>query len=185
MAYLTVSDLKTYLDIQGTSDDALLQSLIDSAVALVERYTGRRFEAVSDTRAFDERHYRGRVLFLGEEVVSVSSVVNGNGQTVSSSDYVLLPRDGPPYWAVELRPGHGWVTTPTQDIQVTAQWGYSSSPPQDIVHAVRRLAAYFYRQKDAQVFDVTAVPEAGVITIPKGIPADVKVILNRYRRVVV
>ena len=37
-----------------------------------------------------------------------------------------------------------------------------------------------YRQKDAQVFDVTAVPDAGVITVPQGIPADVKRILRSY-----
>jgi hypothetical protein len=44
------------------------------------------------------------------------------------------------------------------------------------------LAAYYYQQKDAQVFDTVAIPDAGVITIPSGIPADVKLILAPYRK---
>ena len=44
------------------------------------------------------------------------------------------------------------------------------------------MASYFYRQKDAQVFDVTATPELGTITVPAGIPADVRILLDPYRR---
>ena len=68
------------------------------------------------------------------------------------------------------------------EVSVLGAWGYSTSPPDDIVHACIRLAGYYYRQKDAQVFDVTAVPDAGIITIPQGIPADVKLILDKYPR---
>ena len=36
--------------------------------------------------------------------------------------------------------------------------------PDDIKQACVRLTAYLYRQRDSQVFDVTAIPDAGVIT---------------------
>jgi len=32
------------------------------------------------------------------------------------------------------------------------------------------------------VFDVTAIPDAGVITIPQGIPATVTRIIDRYKK---
>jgi hypothetical protein len=46
------------------------------------------------------------------------------------------------------------------------------------------LAGYYYRQKDAGVFDTTAIPDMGVIQVPQGIPRDVQLILNPYRKAV-
>ena len=69
----------------------------------------------------------------------------------------------------------GWVT-------VAGTWGYATTTPEDIRQAAVRLASFYYRQKDAMVFDVTAIPEQGVITAPVGVPADVKMIIARYKR---
>src|SRR6185436_16405825 len=44
----TVSDLKTYLGITGTQDDALLAQTIVDAVGKAERDTGRTFAAASN-----------------------------------------------------------------------------------------------------------------------------------------
>jgi hypothetical protein len=33
-----------------------------------------------------------------------------------------------------------------------------------------------------QVFDTTAIPDAGVITIPSGIPATVEKVIKRYKK---
>jgi len=54
--------------------------------------------------------------------------------------------------------------------------------PSDIRQACTALAAYFYRKKDAQTFDVTAVVESGALVIPQGIPATVTRVINRYRK---
>jgi hypothetical protein len=53
---------------------------------------------------------------------------------------------------------------------------------EDAVQMTLRLAAYLYHQRDASVFDVTAIPDAGVITLPKGIPADVKLWITGNKR---
>jgi len=70
------------------------------------------------------------------------------------------------------------------EVSVLGTWGYSTSPPDDIVHACIRLAGYYYRVKDAQNYETVSISGAGVITIPKGIPADVKLILDKYPRFV-
>jgi hypothetical protein len=91
---------------------------------------------------------------------------------------------GPPYHWIKLYSNTGvyWQWDVDEWVSVTGTWGYSATAPADIVRATTVLAAYLYRQKDSQVFDVTAVPEAGVITIPSGIPATVMKIIGRYKR---
>jgi len=51
-----------------------------------------------------------------------------------------------------------------------------------VVHACVRLASYYYHQKDSAVYDVSTFPEMGVITTPMGMPKDVKILLDPYRR---
>lgn len=52
----------------------------------------------------------------------------------------------------------------------------------DVWEAVIELAAYLYDLKDSQVYDVTATPETGMMVIPKGVPAQVRLAINAYRR---
>lgn len=48
---------------------------------------------------------------------------------------------------------------------------------------VTRMAAWIYKQKDSQVFDTIASQETGTVTIPVGLPADVKAAVPLFRRV--
>lgn len=176
--YATVSQLKEYLSISGDEDDALLERLVKAATAAIDSYCARRFAAVEATRRYGRESIAGTDLWLDDDLWSAQRVVNGS--ELQSEDYILLPRNGPPYSRIRAR--SGWNAA--EDVEVTGTWGYSAEPPENIVHACVRLAAYYYRQRDAQVFDVTAIPDQGVITVPKGIPADVRQLLSAYRRIV-
>ena len=178
MAYATLSQLKTYLGLSGSADDALLEQLLGRATAAIERYTHRRFTGETGERRFSWASVNGPLLWLGEDLLQASSIVDGDGGSVT--EYRLLP-PSPPHHTIYRR--SGWNPA-DGDVKVVGVWGYSSAPPPDVVHACIRLAGYYYRQRDAQVFDVTALPEQGVITVPKGMPADVKQLLDIYRRVV-
>lgn len=187
MAYTTRAAVKEYLGISSSADNNLIDDLIDRAQTGIESYTGWDFEAATLTRYFDSDAVIDSRLWTGGDLVSITTLTNADDDAtvISSSDYRLLPRNaGPPYFGVKMLVD----TTTTWDFDIDGEvsilgtWGYSTSPPDDIVHACIRLAGYYYRQKDAQVFDVTAVPDAGIITIPKGIPADVKLILDKYPR---
>jgi len=187
MAYVLKAAVKTYLGISGAGDDDLIDDLIDRAQTAIESHTGWVFEAATDTRYFGSGAVEGYVLWVGGDLVSITTLTNGDDDAteIVTADYRLLPRnEGPPYYGIKMLTD----TTTTWDfdidgeVSVLGTWGYSTSPPDDIVHACIRLVGYYYRQKDAQVFDITAVPDAGIITIPKGIPADVKLILDKYPR---
>ena len=185
MSYATAAELKSYLGISENTDDTLLAALLNRATAAIEQYTHRVFSAAVGTRYYRSDAVDGDTLHLDGDLYSVTTLTNGEGDTIT--EYWLLPRnEGPPYHAIKLKSGsdYSWTFGTDGEVEVYGEWGFSSDPPDDIVHACVRLAGYYYRQKDAQVFDVTAQPDAGIITIPKGLPADVKMLLTPYRKVI-
>ena len=194
MAYCTVQNVKSYLGIDKETDDALISDLIDRAQAEIEAYTGRAFEASSDaTRYFTVGEDTvGDYLYLDEDLAQITSVTtdaDGDADSLTqNTHYVAYPRNQTPYYALKMLSSSDYTWTYSDDpetgIEIVGRWAYSTTAPDDIVHACVRLAAFFYRQKDAQVFDTTAVPDAGVIYMPQGMPSDVKVMLQPYVKIV-
>lgn len=188
MAYATSTELKTYLGVAGAVDDQLLTALLSRATAAIEQYTGRVFEVSTATaRKFDAigPHISGPTLYLDRDACAISSVTNGDGTSVSASEYVTLPRNDAPYYGIKLKTQSGKVWTYSTDwesaITVTAKWGYSETPPADVAQACIQWAAFLYRKKDAPLQDVTAI-EAGVVITPVSVPGDVRALLGPYRR---
>jgi hypothetical protein len=192
MAYCTVADVKEYLDIEGADDDALLGDLIDRAQKAIDSKTRRTFE---DPGADATRYFTvgidtdGLELLFDEDIYTITTVVtdaDGDADTIPSTAYVTRPRNKTPYYGVKILGSSDYYWDYTDDpeggIEITGRWAYSESAPDDIVQACARWAAYLYRQRDSQVFDTTAIPDAGVIQIPHGIPADVKILLDPYVR---
>lgn len=189
MAYTTAALVKTYLGETGSGDDTLLGTLVSAAQSWIDQYADRTFEAAADsTRYFDclSPTVSGSRLWLDHDLASIKTITNGDGVVVASGEYVTEPRNSTPYFAIDLLPSKGksWTysTDPQKAIAIEGKWAFSATAPAVIQQACTRLAAYLYRQKDAQVFDVTAMPEAGVITVPQGMPRDVKLILAPYVR---
>ena len=193
MAYTDAAHLRVYLGITSTSEDDLLTSLINAAQKAIDAYCGgRTFEATADaTRNFTVGvDTDGRMLYLDQDLAQITSVVTNadaaSPTTLTSSEYVTHPRNMTPYHAIDIlmSSSNSWTytTNPENGVTVTGRWAWSVTAPDDIVQACKRLAAYFYRQKDAGVFDTTAIPDAGIIQVPQGIPRDVQLILNQYKR---
>jgi len=182
MGYVTLTEVKDYLGISGNSNDALLRDMISAAEAAIEAHTHRRFEAHTETHYFTLDDVEGQVLWLDDDLLTVTTLSNGDASAteITSSYYWLLPRNASRYYQIKLYSTKSWTEDTDCEISVAGTWGWSATAPEDIKQATKRLVAYTYRGKDAQVFDVTAVPELGVITIPKGIPADVALLLAPY-----
>ena len=124
------------------------------------------------------QNYSHRVLNLRRDLLSITTLTNADGNVISSTGYWLEPRNDPPYRQIRLRSSEAWIFNTDGEVSVNGQWGFSSAPPLDIVEATLQLAAYLYRNRDNPVYDVTASPEIGVITVPKGFPAHVRKILE-------
>jgi len=183
--YTTWAAVKAYLDIAGTGDDALGATLVSRASAAIDAYCRRRFAAVTATRVFDAP--AGETLFLDDDLLSIISLINGDGAALSVSDYVLLPANVSPKSMIRLRRTAStmWLGNATtgyeQAISVTGLWGFAAAPPDDIVQAAVRWGAWLYRQRDG-AFGQTARPEIGVIETPLALPVDVERLLRPYRR---
>ena len=197
MAYIGSSDVKAWGGVpdSDTVDDAELTLIIARAQAYVDEYTGRVFEA--STAALATRYYTAAIdvarntlwLDMDLNTVGTDGIVAGT-DSLASTDYVTLPRNDKPYYAIELTantPLDWGDSTSDGDyenaIAVHGQWAYSSDPPADVQHAMLRLTKWYYKQ--GRVTDETAdrpiVLESGATVLPSQIPSDVKEILDRYR----
>lgn len=198
MAYTTLAAVKRELNIAtlNTDDDDLLNGYITLAQRIIEALpplgTGRVFEAALDTtryldapadscdQSLDGPLY---VLFLSGDLCSITSVVNGDGVTVASSDYVTEPRNQTPYYALRLKSGEGLVwtydTSPEGAIAITGKWAYATSAPADIARAALRLCVWMYRSRDNAGFDQDIQTDDGLILGAK-LPRDIRHIIESY-----
>ena len=188
MSYATLVQLREYLKISANIDDILLQRQLDHATAIIERMTHKAFAVSADTvKLFDAvRDVHGMLLtFDGDYAAAITSVINGDGETIPASGYVTEPRHEPPYYGVKLKLGGPYVwefnDTPEEAISVTGRWGWSVTPPDDIVHACTRLAAWMYRQKDTSGdSDRVLISRDGTVVLPMKLPADIHDLLSPY-----
>lgn len=190
--YTTLADLKAYMGkALDTSDDLLLE-LIRAATEQIDQYCNRRFARNADeTRTFDPETNvltdDKAVLYLGNDLCVLTQVINGDGADVTSL-VIPEPRNTTPYLQLRLKQASDteWTYTaadgPEEAISVTGRWSYSITAPEDVTLACQRLAQYAYWQRQAPVFETTAIPELGVRQVPPGIPADVRAMLKYYRR---
>ena len=184
--YIGTSDLREYLGVGSTTGDTLLGYAVSAAEAKIDSRCHRSFVGSTGTRYYraddllngEFRGGTGTVLWLRKDLLTLGGLTNGDETTIASTDCWLEPRNSPPYQYIRLKTAEAWSFGTDGEIAVAGTWGYSTVAPNDIVDATKQLAAYYWRLKDSQVFDVVASPESGTITIPKGVPASVDKILR-------
>jgi len=189
--YATLAQLKTYLGVTSTADDALLTDLLVRATAIIEQMTRKTFSAPAATsRTFGrevmlwdgvlKRDYL--LLQSGVYIAQLISATDGDSATIPLTEIATHPPDAP--YTVLARRDRRWCGA-SQQATITARWGYSITPPADIVHATIRLAAWLYRQRGtANDPDRPTVADGGLVLLPSALPDDVRLILERYRDVV-
>src|SRR3990172_2373908 len=117
MAYTDAATLKTYLGASGSGDDTLLTALIARAQQAIETFCGRKFEASIETRYFDvpkgegdywvdgvkRSGFNARTLYLDGDLISITTLTNGDATTIASTEYKLLPLNLTPKYAIMLK----------------------------------------------------------------------------------
>lgn len=194
---ITLPEFRTYLGATETADDALLLDMIAAATAFVESEagTGRVWTAASATRTYDAvRDVDGRALYLDADLVSVTTLTNGDGATIAPSAYVLERsgggRNAPPYRIVRLK-ANGTVdwrytTDPEGAISVAGLWGAASAPPERIRQIAREVAAYLYRRRTASGdagADRPLLTGDGVTVLAARLPADLMARIRAERSI--
>lgn len=191
MAYATLADLKEELGADFAGDNGQLRNKINDAETFINGQTNRTFEAVTRTRYYSREardRFDSSIIHINDDdLLTIATLLNGDASAtpILAASYWLLDRnDGPPFHAIQLTNASGvsWEWDTDGWVTITGGWGYAANAPNDIRRATIRMAAFFYRKKDSQVFETTAIPEAGVITVPTGTPVDVIALIKRYKR---
>jgi hypothetical protein len=151
MAYTTKAkvDAQNNISVPQTVFDDLLASV----KAYIDRYCGKTFEAVSETRYYDSKGGRCIVVdpFVGTAVVETLNVDGTTYATLvvgQANDYLLYPLNSTTKWEIRLTQGVASFRSGSSVVKITATFGYSTTAPKDIELAASRLIAGLY--KDGQ-----------------------------------
>ena len=134
--YATLAEFKAFVTNRGatstpitdTADDAVIDQLLEQASRFLDSETARQYYPSLETRYFDLPS--GRQLFLDDDLLAVTSITNGDGTSITSTDYVLESRNNPPYWAIKLKESSSivWEADSSGNservIAVAGFWGY-------------------------------------------------------------
>jgi hypothetical protein len=201
MAYITTAQLKTYMGIDSSSDDALLAACIDRAQSVINSYTNRVFESLADSTRYytpiidrigSGLGYSGDLsddytLSTNYDLISVTTIVNGTGDSIPVNAVVTLPLNFTPAYAVRIKQASGYfwsyVGSPEASVSITGRWGYSLTAPANIQQACLRIASGYYRQRDGSPDISDSVISAdGSAIVSSAMRSDVLQLLKPYRR---
>lgn len=195
MDYCSAAEVKTYLDISGSGDDTLIGDLITAASRWLDDETHRTLAHDADTTVYIDaygEHIDGTTLWISDfgDLCAITTITNGDSAEVTSAQYTTYPKTvtsrEPTFKRIKILASSGKYWTFTDDwessITIEGRWSVWATVPDQLNHHAKRLAAYAYRQKDAQVFDTIAIPDAGVITAPAGFPVDVARFVRTWRK---
>lgn len=197
--YATLTEIKGYLSISDTTDDSLLESLIESASRSIDRIANRRFYLDSNASARLYRAYSDVFVYVDDIGTTTSLVVKtdeaGDGSYTKTltlnTDYILDPLTasslGRPYTQLTMVSNtEMWPIFPgiTQNglrpgVQVTAKWGWPSVPD-DINMACLILTADLYKRKDAPG-GILGLGDLGAIRMSP-IGRDVTAMVRAYKK---
>lgn len=136
---VSLTDLKTYLNITSTTNDEELRQFILEATDIAERLTGRKFTRQTISKTVTAS---GSTIPLDVPVISITSIVE-DSVTLTTSDYQLRGAEGLVTRVVNGIPSN-WSMTATQNIVITYVAGEANpSPTAGLL--VKELARHLWR----------------------------------------
>ena len=184
--YCTRQEIASKLGIEDTEDDAIIDAVINAVSRNIDAYcSGRTFYARTETRLFDVPY--GRELVLDDDLLTVTTLTNGDSTVLTTTDYYLWPRNVSPKHKIILKESSSYVWTFDSSgntegaISVVGTWGWASSAPADVAEACRIQTMRIFKRKDAP-FGVMGSASMGQLRMIAELDPDVKMMLNAYRK---
>ncbi|MEK0431263.1 MAG: hypothetical protein RL139_1067 [Gemmatimonadota bacterium] len=195
---VSLDELKTYLKITGTSDDALLASCASNASIQAERDTSRVFAVTSNVTHYYSTDGAASVTIHDRPFSDATRVVTWNGVAlVENTGYWMLQDRRNPEVSTTIqirqydRTGAWYKADPQwwdknldmldrrggmpNDLQISGTVGHPATPL-DVKQAVTELAAaMFWKAKSGA---------SGVVSTANGSPVDIAELEDRYQRFV-
>ena len=144
--YTTVNELRaSYLGATQTTDDALILQMIRATSRMIDGAAQKVFFPQVATRYFDIPN--SRELDFDEWALSVTTLTNGAGGTITSANYNLIPKNSAAYYGLALTQTQGAIWQPDTSgntenaIAVLGVWGYAPQDSNQFVATGGTLAA--------------------------------------------
>lgn len=187
--YSDLASFKAFknIDSTDTTDDTVIEDIIEAVSRYIDRKTGRTFYAKSETRYFDVPE--GRELDLRADLLTVTTLTNGDGTVIAAAYYNLEPRNSAPYYAIKIKQSSPYLwqldTNGNMEgvISVAGTWGFSATTPDDIKELCLEIASNIYQRRSGQGADAAAtITGAGVVLSPRDVPGWARDVLEFYKR---
>lgn len=175
-SYALPAELKSYLKIPDTDDDAELTNALAAASRGIEKHTGRQFNQATTATARLFETCRSDLAVVDDfhtatDLVIKTDAGNGSfGTTWVASSYELRPLNGMvdgeagwPFYRIKAVGASFPTGTGRASLQVTAQWGWAAVPA-PVKQACIVLAAETFKLKDAP-FGVAGIGDYGMIRV--------------------
>ena len=187
--YCDLVEIKARLGIDNSNakDDTILEAEVEAASRFFDNETQRTFYARTETHYFDIP--KGRELRLDDDLLSVTTLTNGNGVAIASTEYTVVPRNKPPYYAIKLKEGSsvGWELDSDGNsegvIALAGTWGRTSTAPANVKESCIQIASAAYKRRFGENLGaVTTITAAGITITPQDIPTYAWRVINVYKR---
>ena len=192
-ALTTLADVRLYLRFKSgfTSDDALVEKLIDRATGQIERHTARKLKARALTEFYDGTGTK--VLILREkpavsvEEVNLDPIRNFGTTTIISPELVILSvEEGTitvgPGIPVTLGIATAVFAFGTKNIRVKYTAGFDPIPDDLEFACVKVVAAHYWRSREGADGVVSEATGGRSVTWINGLPTDVIEMLKNFKR---
>lgn len=113
--------LQQHIGLAADLDDTRLIWALEAATVAIQRRAGRRFTPVYAAREVAVSANHPGELLLDDDLLELTALTDGSGQTIDLADLLLLPRATSSYAAIERVDG-GAFTGPT--VTVTGWWAW-------------------------------------------------------------
>ena len=188
--YPRFQDVKHYLGIDNSGNDALIVATLKRAIATFENMCGRSFLPATETMtldANDEQVISPKRLFLRDGDLLSITELKIDGATVPSDEYFLV--GATPHYTVRITDGSDFTfneysVSPEQTIEITGSWGFDTVVPEDVFGAIVRLTAFLYQQKDNAMELDRPIAMSNSMILPASLPSDVEAIAKFYKKVI-
>ncbi len=161
--YTTREDVASSQDIRASAYAARdIDSAIESGARAVDSLLHRTLYPVKATYSFDYPNGDSpsyRIRFNEYDLISATSVTNGDGTAVPLANTIPQPQDGPPYTSIEVNRGtvsaFSAGSTNQRAVSIAGMWGYSN------VETIAGAAAEAIDLTETGI-DASAMPYVGV-----------------------
>ena len=175
-AVISTADAKTYLKVDISDDDTLIDNLVSSATESAQEYTNRFF--TNTTLIQYGTTFADLENLLKSTVSSITHIKyydsDNSQQTLASSVYALIPAIEPSVISLKVNQSYPSIADRTDAVECKYVVGYGSAStdvPNAIIEAIYLTIGHWYQNRQAVVVG------SQVNTLPMG----AKYLLDQYK----